>query len=159
MAKEQVARNANVRFIVNNKGKTRVMAFNKGKSGNPKGRPRGAKGKAAELRELLKPKAPDIVKKVVQLALGGDSTALRLCLERIIPPIKSKDEPVNIPNLDGTKPLTEQAQVIITAIGSAEISPSEGSTILSAIASKARVDEIDELAKRIEALEEKAGAN
>ena len=61
--------------------------FKPGISGNPKGRPKGARDKRTELRSLLEPHAKDLVEKVVELAKGGDTTAIRLCLERLIPPI------------------------------------------------------------------------
>ena len=65
------------------------MSFKKGQSGNPSGRPKGVKDKRTELRELLEPHAEALVKKAVDLALMGDTSALRLCLERIIPAVKS----------------------------------------------------------------------
>lgn len=65
------------------------MAFKKGKSGNPKGRPAGTGDKRRELRALLEPHASALIEKAVQMALGGDTTALRLCLDRIIPPMRA----------------------------------------------------------------------
>lgn len=65
------------------------MGFEKGQSGNPSGRPKGAKDKRTELRELLQPHAPALVEKAVQLALMGDTTALKMCLDRIIPAMRS----------------------------------------------------------------------
>lgn len=65
------------------------MAFKKGQSGNPQGRPAGTGDKRRELRALLEPHAPALIEKAVELALAGDITALRLCLDRIIPPMRS----------------------------------------------------------------------
>ncbi|CAJ0691643.1 hypothetical protein KXR69_16090 [Ralstonia holmesii] len=52
------------------------MAFQKGQSGNPAGKPKGAKDKRTALRELLQPHAEQLVQKAVKLALDGDTTAL-----------------------------------------------------------------------------------
>ena len=61
-------------------------------SGNP-GRPRGARHKATEAAQaLLDGEAEALTRQAVTMALDGDATALRLCLERIAPP--RKDAPV-----------------------------------------------------------------
>ena len=41
--------------------------------------------RVAKLRKLLEPHASDLVTKAVELALAGDTMALRLCLERLLP--------------------------------------------------------------------------
>ena len=61
------------------------MAFEKGQSGNPAGRPPGLPDKRTRLRTLLDPHKESLVDKAVELALGGDTAALRLCIERLIP--------------------------------------------------------------------------
>lgn len=64
------------------------MTFQSGQSGNPSGRPKGIIDKRAELRGLLEPHAKEIVEKLIESAKAGDSTALRLCVERLIPRVK-----------------------------------------------------------------------
>ena len=60
--------------------------FKPGQSGNPKGRPKGALNKTTRAAMvLLENEAEDLTRKLVELAKGGDITALRLCLERLIP--------------------------------------------------------------------------
>ena len=60
--------------------------FKKGVSGNPKGRPLGAKNKSSVIAEsLLVGQSEALVQKAVRMALSGNITALKLCLERIIP--------------------------------------------------------------------------
>jgi hypothetical protein len=128
------------------------MAFEKGISGNPVGRPGGIKDRRVKFRELLEPHAPQLVEKVVQLALEGDTTALRLCLERVCPPIKAQSEPVKLGKLTGT--LAERGQKIIAAMGKGIVAPSEASAALQALATQARIQEIDELERRVAVLEE-----
>ena len=56
----------------------------KGTSGNPAGRPTGSRNKATlYFEELLDGQGEALIKKAVELSLKGDTTALRLCLERI----------------------------------------------------------------------------
>ena len=72
------------------------------KSLNPNGRPKGSMNKFTALsRELMSTKGPEIVQKVVDLALEGDRTCLKMCMDRIIPTTKavefrSSDERGNV---------------------------------------------------------------
>ena len=125
--------------------------FKPGVSGNPKGRPKGARDKRTELRSLLEPHAKDLVEKVVELAKGGDTTAIRLCLERLIPPIRAQDQSITLDDMNGG--LTAQGKKIILAMGNGELSPSDASTMLQALASQARLSEVDELERRVSKLE------
>jgi hypothetical protein len=60
------------------------------KSLNPDGRPKGSMNKFTVLsRELMSTKGPEIVQKVVDLALAGDRTCLKMCMDRIIPTTKA----------------------------------------------------------------------
>ncbi len=68
--------------------------FLPGKSGNPVGRPKGSKNKATIRRELALGKAdkilhkalPSVVQKLVALAQEGDTTAMKLILDRTVAP-------------------------------------------------------------------------
>ena len=58
--------------------------------GNP-GRPRGARHKTSQAIEaLLEGEAEGLTRKAVDMALQGNTTALRLCLERVCPPRKNR---------------------------------------------------------------------
>ena len=70
--------------------------FQPGVSGNPASRPKGAKNKSTLAAEaLLDGEAEALTRKAVEMALGGDTVALRLCLERLMPP--RRDRPVAVP--------------------------------------------------------------
>jgi hypothetical protein len=70
------------------------MTFKPGESGNPAGRPKGIVDKRSELRSLLETHAKEIIEKLIERAKYGDDVAMRLCVERLIPRIKS-DEGIN----------------------------------------------------------------
>ncbi len=129
-----------------------MARFKKGQSGNRAGRPKGIKDRRVKYRELLEHHTPALVDKAVKLALGGNTTALRLCLERIIPPVKTDHEPVELIGLKGT--LTEQGQTIIDAMGKGTLAPSEAATVLQALAAQARITELEVLEQRPRTLEE-----
>ena len=128
--------------------------FKPGQSGNPKGRPKGT-ATTAKLRALLEPHAKALVKQAVNLALDGDVTALRLCLERLVPPVRATDELVELRGLKGT--LTEQGEAIIQAVASSHVTPEQGAKLLQALAAQAKIEEADRLEKRIGELEKAVG--
>lgn len=133
------------------------MAFTKGMSGNPAGKPKGARDKRTALRELLQPHAADLTKKAVELALAGDTTALRICIDRCIPVMKAKDEPVLVPGLAGT--LAEQGQAVLSAMAVGTVTPDQASAVMQVISAQARIIEVDELEKRLAALEGRNDGN
>ena len=72
--------------------------FRPGASGNPLGRPAGARNRASLAAEaLLAGEAEAITQKAVELALGGDLVALRLCMERILPPARERPLRIDLP--------------------------------------------------------------
>jgi hypothetical protein len=127
--------------------------FRPGESGNKRGRPRGIVDRRTQYRRLFELHAEVLVAKVLELALAGDATALRLCLERIAPPVKVRDEAVDVGVLEG--PLSQQGQMILAAMGGGRLTPSEAATMLSALASQTRLVEGDEIEARLQALEER----
>ena len=78
----------------NTAGKQRGKPFPKGKSGNPRGKPKGARHKTTLLAEkLMQDDAENIVNAVLTAARDGDMTAARIVLDRILP--ARRDNPVN----------------------------------------------------------------
>ena len=61
-----------------------------GESGNPSGRRPGS-GEVAKLRAAIAEHLPAIVAQLVEAAKAGDVQAVRLLLERVIPPVKAAE--------------------------------------------------------------------
>ena len=129
-----------------------AAAWKPGQSGNPKGRPPGV-GEIGKMRAAIAGNVPAILESLTTAALAGDVQAARLLLERALPPIKpvEQSQPLSLP--DGT--LTDQGRAVLAAVAVGELAPGQGAALLGAIGTLARVAEIDELARRIEVLEEK----
>lgn len=127
-----------------------MSRFHPGQSGNPAGRPKGKPLKSTELRKAIELRADEILQSVINAAVQGDMTACKMLLDRIIPTLKAYAMPINIPKQNS---LTGQADEIVTAVMSGQIPPDIASQLLSALAHQLRIVEIDELSKRVEALE------
>ena len=123
--------------------------FLAGQSGNPQGR----KPEAEKVRELLEPRRDELVSQAVTLALQGDATALRLCLDRLAPPPKAEAQPVEVPGLAEAETLTAKAETLMAAVGKGQVSPDVGERLLAALGNYAKALELDELERRIAALE------
>jgi hypothetical protein len=127
--------------------------FKKGKSGNPIGKPIGARHKTTlAVQALLDGEAEGLTRKAVEMALAGDTTALKLCLERIAPAYKPSAKAVL---LDMPRPnnLTDTARAFVTAAANGELPPDIAAQLVSAVASVARVEEMETLKLRLETLE------
>ena len=135
--------------------KTGVARFEKGKSGNPSGRPRLTQAQI-DLRAKIRAAAPNIIDRLVELAEGGDVSAMRLALDRVLPSLKARDEEVAV-TLGATP--ADSARLVLSAVGAGEISPDAGATLLSALAAQARIIEVSELEGRIAALEARTHGN
>lgn len=75
-----------------------MAQFKPGESGNPAGRKAGTLNKRTQLAKLLEPHAEALINKAIELALDGDSNALRLCMERLIPKAKENTPKIVIPD-------------------------------------------------------------
>ena len=59
---------------------------------NPNGRPKGSLNKYTLLsREMMTQKGPEIVNKIMEMAMDGDVHCLKMCIDRILPVHKAVD--------------------------------------------------------------------
>ena len=138
-------------------GKQRGKPFVKGQSGNPNGRPEGSRNKATILAQaLFDGQAEELIQKCIQMALDGDSTAMRLCIERLVPP--RKDRPVNLdlPQMECVEDTIKAMSVISSGVAEREITPSEGQILSGMVENYRKAIETTELEQRISELEKKA---
>ena len=113
--------------------------------GNP-GRPKGARHRITRVAEAL-------TRKAVDLALAGDSMALRLCLERILPPRKERPVDIELPSLTGAKDAVAASAALLAAVAGGEIAPGEATAIGKLLELHLRAIEAHDLETRLAALE------
>jgi hypothetical protein len=129
--------------------------FVKGTSGNPSGRPPGSRNKTTLMMEgLLEGEAEQLFRKAVELALGGDVQALRLCLERLMPPRKDRLVHFDIPPVDNLNDIALALKHILGAISEGQITPQEGEILSRIVDMQANLIAAQDLKERVEKLEE-----
>ncbi|MBL1264525.1 DUF5681 domain-containing protein [Methylomicrobium sp. RS1] len=127
--------------------------FKSGISGNPAGRPAG-KTPGAQIRKAIEKRKDEILQAVIEAAIAGDMQACTMLLDRITPPLKPVAAQIALSVPDGAG-LSEQGAAVVTAALSGQIPPDIGSQLITALAAQSKIIEIDQLIKRVEALEQK----
>ncbi|MGI9073542.1 MAG: hypothetical protein ACR2JB_20040, partial [Bryobacteraceae bacterium] len=81
----------------NNGPKTRRGVFQPGNK-HGRGRPEGSRNRATlAVQVLLDGECETLTRKAIELAKTGDMAALRLCLERILPPARDRGIRISLP--------------------------------------------------------------
>lgn len=138
--------------------KQRGRPFPKGVSGNPSGCKTGSRHKATiAAQALLDGESEALARKAVELALNGDMTALRLCLERIVPPRKDAPVKVTLPPMESVADIPATMSAILAAVAAGELTPSEAAALSGLVEAHRRALETSELEQRIAALERVKG--
>ena len=118
------------------------------------GKPLGTRHKATQaVLALLEGEGEALTRKAVQMALAGDTTALRLCLDRIAPP--RKDSPVQfaLPRMSCARDAAEAAGAVLEAVSLGDLTPAEGAMVMGLVDSFRRTLEVTEMEARLTALE------
>ena len=85
------------------------MAWHKGQSGNPNGRPRKSQKTMAQLRSQISEHLPAVIEVLADAAKEGDVQAARILVERCVPSMRAIDQNVNIN--DSMRELTDNELV------------------------------------------------
>lgn len=133
-------------------GRNRDGTFSKGHGGRPK----GARNKTTiAVASLLDGEADALTRKAVELALAGDVTALRLCLERIHPPRKDAPVPFELPPMKGATGAASALHSILAGVAKGELTPMEANSLANLVDGYRKALETEDFERRISALEEK----
>lgn len=123
--------------------------------GNP-GRMPGSRNRATiAAAALLDGDAEALTRKAIELGLGGDTVALRLCLERLVPPRKDSPITFELPPITTAFDVVGASAAVLTAVGAGEISPDEAGRVMTLLTAHRAIVEAGDLERRIAALEEK----
>ncbi len=137
-------------------GRDQAGRFAKGHSGNAAGKPRGCRHKATRAAEaLLDGEAGALTRKAIEIALRGDVAALRLCLERLLPPRKDRSLEIDLPALKRPSDITTAMAELSRALGEGQLTPSEAQAVATLLEGHRKAIETEDLEARIVALEDR----
>ena len=117
----------------------RGRPFVKGRSGNPGGRRYGSRNKKTlAAAVLLEGESEALTRKAVELALAGDPTALRLCIERILPPCRERPVKFTLPPIENAADISAAMNAVTSALARGIITPGEAERIANVVDTFAR---------------------
>ena len=131
-------------------GRNTAGKFTLGNSGRPKG---ARNRKTLAIESLLEGQAEALTQTAISKALDGDSMALRLCMERIVP--APKDIPVSftLPEMNTALDASQAAVSLLTAVSEGNLTPIEATRVMGLIDSYSRTLELTEIEERLQTLE------
>jgi hypothetical protein len=142
----------------NTAGKQRGKPFPKGRSGNPRGKPKGARHKTTLLAEkLMQDDAENIVNAVLTAARAGDMTAARIVLDRIAPARRDNPVAFALPKIKRPADAVAASAAILSAVADGRLTPGEALEVSKLIEGFVKALEVAELEQRLNELEERMG--
>jgi hypothetical protein len=121
-----------------------------GQSGNPNGRPQGARNRATlAAEELLDGEAENLTRKAIDLAMKGDIQALRLCLDKILP--SRRDRPIRFTLHDD---FTKTFDALLQTVARGEVTPDEAEAVSKMLEARIKAKETIEFDHRLSAIED-----
>jgi hypothetical protein len=138
---------------------SRINAKPRGKPfapGNP-GKQHGARHRVTRAVEILMEGEHEKLTRIaIDKALGGDTGALRLCLDRIAPPRRDVPVSIELPPVRSAEEAAEASASVLASVANGEVTPDEAGRIMALLASHKSIVTAGELERRIAALEEAA---
>ena len=118
------------------------------------GKPKGARNRITRVVEdMLDGDAKKLTRKAIDLALAGDSVALRLCLERLAPVRRERTIRFNLPAIKSATDQPKAIAAILAGVAIGELTPGEAQALSNVIEQHRRSVETSEIIDRLEKLE------
>jgi hypothetical protein len=118
-----------------------------------RGRPKGSRNKTNPGQVLLDEYAVPITGKCLSLAMQGDRSAMRLCMERISPARHGARIQMNLPTIKTAADLDKAAEKVTQAIRRGKITPTEGVIVMDILEKRSNIIEKVQSVSRIERIE------
>jgi len=126
----------------------------KGQSGNPAGRRPGCRNKATRAAELyLDGEAEALIRKVVELALAGDPTAMRLCLDRTIAPRRERPIAIELPPIEKAADIAPAIGAVAASLAKGAITTGQAAELSQMIDTFVRAVDASDFERRLKLLE------
>ena len=126
----------------------------RGQSGNPAGRPRGARNrKTLAARALLDDKSEALTAKAMEMAMSGDTSAMRLCMDRTMAPRRDPEVRFDLPAIRDAGDIAGAMAAVMRALARGEITPAEAGEIGRLVETFMRAVECADFERRLRAIE------
>jgi Family of unknown function (DUF5681) len=133
-----------------------MAKFQKGDSGNLKGRKQGSRNKATlAALALLEGDLETITKVCADKAKDGDLMAVKLILDKVIPNAKERRLSLKLPQMDGAANVPAVLAAVLEAVANGELTPGEGQTITAMLEVYRKGVELNDIEARVKVLEGK----
>jgi hypothetical protein len=129
--------------------------FKPGQSGNPAGKPRGARNRTTlAVEALLDGDAETITEKAIELAKAGDMVAMRICMDRFMPPRKDRHVYFDLPKIEKASDAVTASASIVAAVSIGELTPCEAGDLIRIVEGYTRILQATEIEDRLARLEQ-----
>jgi hypothetical protein len=99
-----------------------------------------------------------LTRRAVELALGGDPTAMRLCLERVLPPCRERTVKFALPPIESAADIAAAMKAVTSALASGAITPGEAERIAAVVDTFVRAIDASDFERRLQELEDASEA-
>jgi len=130
--------------------------FQPGQSGNPAGKRPGTRNRATLAAEaLLDGEAETLTRKAIELAKQGDMTALRVCLDRILPPRRERPVQFRLPPMRCAGDAAAAMAALTDAVAAGQLTASEAAELSRLVESYVTALEVTGFDQRLRTLEQR----
>jgi hypothetical protein len=103
---------------------------------------------------LLQGEAEKLTRKAIEMALAGDTVALKLCLDRIYPARKDRPVTFALPPITSARDAADIAASVAGAVAAGNLTPSEAAELGKVIEIYIKAYQTAELNDRVERVEQ-----
>jgi hypothetical protein len=120
-----------------------------------RGRPPGSRNKVARAcQDTLDSHAETLTKKCLHMAFQGNTTAMRLCMERLMPARRHRTLQFKMPPVRTMADVATASESVLSGVARGQLTPAEGQAFSLMLEGRRRMIETQELDQRIRTLED-----
>ena len=107
---------------------------------------------------LLEGESLKLTRKAIEEAMDGNMVALKLCLERLVPPAKERPVDITFPKVSDASDLAKLTATLLSAVGNGDLDPGQAASLAKVIETHRNTLELAEIESRLQKIEENMNA-